>query len=290
MDIHVGRDHGRGMYLLGTVHENFHGMDLQVLRVILTLHALEFFQALICNPLRVYHQAAVNINGQFSLFVQFDQTLIDLLVELHIARKAGIKYRRNAIFDTKVNPALKRRVNLLIRQFHPAVQNDTDFRCAFIHISGHVSVLTHVIRQSRYRIRRIVRNAVPLKDLGIYPDAVSFPFLNLELGIRTDGVEFLLYDILSFKESFLHQESVTLLTGILFDIIRHHIQRFLLAVGLNPLSHGCVLKTYRNSYVHVAIDDAGHDELAAEICDLTFVGRKASFVAHIDELAVFYHK
>ena len=40
MDIRVGRDHGRGMDLLGAVHENLQGMDLQVLRIIFTLETL----------------------------------------------------------------------------------------------------------------------------------------------------------------------------------------------------------------------------------------------------------
>ena len=68
-------------------------MDLHVLCVIHTLHALQLFQAFLCIPLRVDHKAAVNINRQLSLPVQFAQTLIDFLMELHISRKPGIKYR-----------------------------------------------------------------------------------------------------------------------------------------------------------------------------------------------------
>ena len=211
-------------------------------------------------------------------------------MELHVARKPGIKYRRNAIFDAKVDPTLKRRIYLLIGKVHPAVQNDTDFRCAFIHISGHMSVLTHVICQSRNRIRCVVCNAVPLKNLGIHPDAVSFPFLNLQLGIRTDGVKFLFYDILTFEEPFLHKESVTLLAGMLLDIVRHHIQSFLLAVWLNALSHRGVLKTYGNGYMHMAVDDAGHNKFAAQVDNVALVVCEACFVAHVGEFAVLYHK
>ena len=58
------------------------------------------------------------------------------------------------------------------------------------------------------------------------------------------------------------------------------------AVGLNPLSHGCVLKTYRNGYMDMAVDDAGHDELPAKVRDLALIRRKPGLVAHIDEYSI----
>ena len=119
---------------------------------------------------------------------------------------------------------------------------------------------------------------------------MSFPFLNLKLGIRADGVQLLLDNILTFQEPFLHVEPVALLPGVLFDIVRHDVQGSLLAVRLDPLSHWCVLKTHRNGDMHMAVDDAGHDELAAEVSDLPFVCRKAGLVAHIDKFAVLHHE
>ena len=153
------------MDLLGAIHENLHGMNLKVLRVILALYALQLLQALLGVLLCVDHKAAVNINGQLSLPVQLTQTLIDLLVELHISRKPGIKHRGNSEFDCKIDPTLKRRVNLLIGQFHRAVENDANFSCAFVHISGYMSVFSYIKGKSRYGIRRVVCNAVLLKDL-----------------------------------------------------------------------------------------------------------------------------
>ena len=164
MDICIGRDHGRGMNLLGAVHENLHGMDLHVLGIVLALETLQFLQPFLCITFCVYYKTAVNINGQSSLLVQLAQTLIYLLMELHIPGEAGIKDCGYSVFDGEINPTLKRRVNLLIGQLHGTVQDDGNFRCAFIHVSGHMSVLTHIIGKSGNGIRRIVVNAMSLKD------------------------------------------------------------------------------------------------------------------------------
>ena len=40
----------------------------------------------------------------------------------------------------------------------------------------------------------------------------------------------------------------------------------------------------------MAIDEAGHDKFAAEVCDLALIIGQAGLVAHIDELAVLYHQ
>ena len=265
-------------------------MDLQMLRVVLTLHTLQLLQSFLCNTLGVNHQAAVHINGQLALLVQFHQALIDLLVESHISREAGIKYCGNAVFDGEINPALKGRIHLLVGQFHSTVQNNLDFRCTFIHISGHVAVLAHVIGKSGDGIRRVVRNAVALKNLGVDPDAMSFAFLDLQLGIRADGVQLFLHDILSFQVRFLQEKSVALLAGMLLDIVRHHIQRSLLAVRFYPLSHRGVLKTYRNGNMHVAVDDTGHNEFAAQVLDLSLIILQAGFVAYVYKFSVLYNQ
>ena len=51
-DIRIGFDHGSSVELQGAVYENFQGMDLQMLRVVFTIHALELFQALLDLPRR----------------------------------------------------------------------------------------------------------------------------------------------------------------------------------------------------------------------------------------------
>ena len=119
---------------------------------------------------------------------------------------------------------------------------------------------------------------------------MSLAFLNLQLGIRTDGVKLFLYDILTFEEPFLHYESVTLLARMLFDKLRHHGKCFLFAIRLKAFIDHCVLKTHGNGYVYMAVDDAGHDELAAEVGDFSFVIGKTCFVAHINEFAVLHHE
>ena len=40
----------------------------------------------------------------------------------------------------------------------------------------------------------------------------------------------------------------------------------------------------------MAVDDAGHDELSAQVRDFSLIGRKAGLVSHIDEFAVFYRQ
>ena len=74
------------------------------------------------------HIAAVNINRQLSLQVQRAQTLVNPLVELGIARDARIKDRAHTHINREIDPALKRRVDLLIGQLHGAVEHDRNFR------------------------------------------------------------------------------------------------------------------------------------------------------------------
>ena len=86
-------------------------------------------------------------------------------MELCVPRKTGIKDAAHSVLNAKVNPAFKGCVNLLIGKLHRAVEDDRYFRCAFNTISGYMSVLTHINSKSRYGIRRIICNAMPLKDL-----------------------------------------------------------------------------------------------------------------------------
>ena len=59
--------------------------------------------------------ASVDIDGQLSLFVHITQVLIDPLMKLLALRPACVKDCAHAGFDGEINPALKRRVDLLVR-------------------------------------------------------------------------------------------------------------------------------------------------------------------------------
>ena len=163
---------------LGPVHHNLHGMNLNMLCVVLTPETLQLLKGFLRIASRHGHIAAVNINRQFSLLIQFAQTLVYLLMEHRISRQPGIKYAAYAGIYRKLDPAVKRSVNLPVGQFHHAVQNDGNFRRGLNHISGHMTILPDIISKSRHRIRRVVSNTVFSKDPGVYPDAVSFRFLN----------------------------------------------------------------------------------------------------------------
>ena len=166
------------MDLLGPVHHNLHGMNLNMLCVVLTPETLQLLKGFLRFAGRHGHITAVNINRQFSHLIQFAQALVYLLMEHGISRQPGIKYAAHAGIYRKLDPAVKSRVNLLVGQAHQAVQNDRNFRRGLNHISGHMAILPYIISKSRHRIRRVVSNTVPVKDPGVYPDAVSFPFLN----------------------------------------------------------------------------------------------------------------
>ena len=119
---------------------------------------------------------------------------------------------------------------------------------------------------------------------------MSLSFLDQKLGIRTYGIEVFFYDIVSIQESFLHSESVAFLARILFDMLRHHIQGFLLAIRLKALSCIRVLKSDRYGDMHVRVNDPWHDKLSAKIRDLALILRKTCLVSHIDEFAVLYRE
>ena len=151
-------------------------------------------------------------------------------------------------------------------------------------------VLAHIEGEARHGVRRIVRNAVSGKNPGVCPHAVTFRFLNQKLSIRADHIEIFFYDIVPIQDLFLHHESVAFFTGMLADIVRHDVQRFLFAVALNAFAHIRILKSNWQGYMDMAVDDAGHDEFSTEIGNFAIIGRKTGLVAHIDEFAVLYRK
>ena len=183
------------MDLLGTVHKNLHGMYLQVLRVVLTTEALQFLKGFLRFFMGCDHITAVYINRQLALLIQITQTFVDLLMKLGKSGKTGVKYSANTCIYRKLYPPVKRRINLLIGQPHGTVKDNRNFRGCFIHISGHMTILSYIIAKARHGIRRIIVNSVLCKDLRVYPYAVSLSFLDQKLRIRTDRIQILLYDI-----------------------------------------------------------------------------------------------
>ena len=117
---------------------------------------------------------------------------------------------------------------------------------------------------------------------------MAFPFLDHELCIRADRVEIFLHDLLPVQEALFHVEPVALLTRILFYIVRNNSQRFLFAAAFNAHPRIRILKSDRHGNMDVAVNDAGHNEFSAKVGHLSLIIRKAGFIAHIDELSVFY--
>ena len=73
-----------------------------------------------------------------------------------------------------------------------------------------MSVFPHIVAEPGNGIRRVVCNAVPLKNLRVYPDAVRFALQDYDLAVRADRVEILLCNILIMQEFPFQKEPVTL--------------------------------------------------------------------------------
>ena len=211
-------------------------------------------------------------------------------MQLREARDTGIEHSRNAVLHGEVYPGLECSVNLLIRQIQGAVQDDARLCGALNDITGHVSVLALIHAEPRDRVRRIVGNAVALEHTGVHPHAVEFRFLNLKFRIRADGIQILIGKGLAQQVLFLQDEAVALFAGILLDKIGHKGQGLLFAVAGKAFAGIRVGKSHGQGHVHVAVKDAGHDELAAKVRYLAFVTSKAGFVAHINKFTVFHHQ
>ena len=150
-----------------------------------------------------------------------------------------------------------------------------------------MSVFSHIIAQTRNRIRRVICDAVFLEDAGVYPYTVSFPFVDLQFTVRADRVKVFFGDLFPIQESFFQKKFVAFHAGILLDIIRHKVQRFLFAIAFKTLADLPVLESDRKCYMDMSINDTRHDEFPFKICNLSFKIRKAGLIANIDELAVF---
>ena len=92
-------------------------------------------------------------------------------------------------------------------------------------------VLAHIKAQARNRIGRFVRNAVPLQDFGVHPDAVSLRFLNLNLAIGTDCIEILFCNVIVMQILFVKYKPIARKAGIFLHKVHHIVQRFLFAIG-----------------------------------------------------------
>ena len=83
---------------------------------------------------------------------------------------------------------------------------------------------------------------------------------------------------------------MTFQTWIVLDVLRHKVQGFLFA-GANDIFtwiHICESDT--GGYMHMAVDDARHDKLAAEVGNLALISRKTCFVSYIHKFTVLYYQ
>ena len=157
-------------------------------------------------------------------------------------------------------------------------------------IACHMAVLSHIITELRHRILRFIRNSVLCKHPGVHPDTVSFSLQDQQLSVRTDGIQIFLCEELPLQVFPLQDKSVTLFPGIAFHIPVHKVQGFLPAGAHNIFSHIHVGKPDARRHMNMAVNDAGHDELPAEVRDLSLIVRKAGFVSHIDKFSVLHRK
>ena len=211
-------------------------------------------------------------------------------MELGEARNTGVKNGRYAVAHGEINPRLERGVYLLVAQVHGTVQDNANLGRAFNDIAGQLAVLALIHAESGHGVRRVVGDAVALEHPGVHPHAVEFRFLNLHLGIRTDGVKVFFGERLAIQALFLQNKPIALPAGMLADKVGHKVKGFLLAVAGKALALFRVGESHGQGDMHMAVDDAGHDELAAQVRDLTFIGRKACLIAHIDEFSVFHYQ
>ena len=203
--------------------------------------------------------------------------------------ETGIEDSVYAILDRAVEPAQDGRADLLVRKVFHAVEEHGPAG-GLIGVAGHVAVFAHKIGQLRHGIRCGIGNAVRRQNLGVHPVAVHFALQHQHLGIRADGVKIFFTKLFACQAGPLHHETVTLEAGILLDIIGHEGQALLFGGTHDRHAQIRVLKSYAGGDMHMAVDNARHDELAAKVCNLAFIGRKPGLATHIDKLSVFYNQ
>ena len=285
----VGRHQRRGLDLHGAVHEDLEGVHLEVLGVELPVEALELRQGLVLLGRDAQHVAAVDVDGQPPLPVVLAQAGVDPLVDVVVHGPAGVEDGAHADALAVVDPAVEGGVNLLVGDVIQAVEDEDPAR-RLEGVAGEMAVPAHVVGQPRHGVGRVVGDAVQLEDLGVRPVAVYLVLEEHELGVRADPVELVHEDVLAAQELALHEEAVALLAGVLLDVVLHKVEGRLLAVRLDAQAELGVLEADARGDVHVAVDDAGHDEPPAEVADLALEVRKARLVAHVGELAVPHHE
>ena len=119
---------------------------------------------------------------------------------------------------------------------------------------------------------------------------MALRFYNQNLTVRADRVEIFLNDFLSLQTLHLQPEVVAFLTGMIPDMVCHKVQYILFSVAENVCPRVHIIKSNPQSDMDMAVDDAGHDKLPAEVGNLSFIGRKSCLVSYIDKFAVLYHK
>ena len=111
----------------------------------------------------------------------------------------------------------------------------------------------------------LVGDAVQGEDLGVHPDAVALRLQDQHLAVGADRVEVLLRHDLIAQVLPVQDEAVAAEAGLVAHVGRDVIQDRLLARALDALAHVGELEGRPEGHVDVGVDDAGHDEAAAEV-------------------------
>ncbi len=244
-------------------------MDIQVLAVELlaeTLHVLHHFLRLLGIGER---DTSVDINRQLALLVQLVQTLIDALVKCLALRKTCVEDNGHASLYRIVYPAQKLCIDLLICYFQIIEEHVPTRRLECV--SSHMAVFTYKITEFGHTVGCLVGNAVPVKYLGVHPDAMAFALQNQQFGIGADGIQVFLHDVISIQAFTLQNKPVTFQARITLDAICHKVQRLLFAGAEDVFPRIHIGESDAGGHMHMAVNDAWHDELATKVDDLSLV-------------------
>ena len=269
MGIHIGGHLGSRLDSQCTIHEHLESMDFQMLGVELLSETLHLFHDLFHLLWIGEGNTSVDINWQLALFVELTKTLIDALVKCIALRKTCIEDSGHTCFYRIIYPAHQLCIDLLV--CHIDIIEEHIPRRRLEGISCHMSVLTYIITEFGHAIRCLVSNVVSVKDLGVHPDAMALAFQNQEFSIRADGIEIFLHDVFPLQVLTLQNESVAFQARIALDALRHKVECFLFAGAHNVISCTHISESNTCGHMHMAVDDARHDEFPTQVGDFTLI-------------------
>ena len=138
-----------------------------------------------------------------------------------------------------------------------------------------MSVFAHIVAELGHAVGCLVGNAVAGEYPGVHPYAVAFALQYQEFGIGADGVEVFLDNVVAAQAFALQGESVAFHAWVLPDGLRHGVEGFLFAGAHDVFAWVHIGESDAGGHVHMAVDDARHDEFATEVGHFALIGRKA---------------